>query len=802
LACQEGGFQIFRNRIDNRNKNIKKVEFKCTRGRISEKHSKATSRPQLKEHLCPFLISVFFHKEYKRWFMPKKGSGSLIHIGHCKVDSDTLDQRTTYLDAAEMKLCLDTLTENVPIPCLQKILKTNKNVSLSNDQIKFLKKATLSKNGGETTTAADKLIAQVESDPNVVYQMITADVESGSNLVTIRKTKKALSRAKSTSKVSAFSPKAVSDPESIETFAKIVLDALKIKSGQKILLCLSWTTKAGILYFRKYPERIGVDVTNGTNTEKRPLFRGTIISSNHRNIPVWNAFLPSQAQWVFKWLFQEAFPALFPLEARERVRLVMTDEDPQCFTNITAAIDARIIPNAHLRFCKWHKVNRNFVLKSGKITETEKLIQETISQWLYSFVDSIESEEESKVSRSLMVQWLDSCGDNISPKFREHIDTYWIKSFWPKLQWLQHSFFMNVKGGDLRLNSFQECEFFCLKHDTSGPKPCHSLAAAQSRVQKHEERRYAKLKKENSKSMTKIKGIDKNPVYAGLSSRLVPHALTLLWGQYNERTNYKFISSTLNVFLVRRFIWKTKTKHGEIARIDRTRTVMYIDQKLICGCGYFQRNGKACRHIYSLLSSPPELNHVRSEFLKVYDGWYGVNDEFTTMCNDEVEVEGPHVDRETFNLDEKRRSSDMDWFLEALPNKPPIIVPSEGRKCFQGSNTNKSFASPSTSYDGRLSSVSESFSPPFGRNPYTSLLPVVTQISTFISSQEDYYIAHTAMNEVLKQLMQRRNERASTPTQATQSSQDTSVATFPSIDKRGKDTRKKPFNSPSNFKKA
>ena len=80
-ACVKAGFQVYRNRVDNRNKSVTKVEFKCKRGRIRDKNSKSTSRPQVKEDLCPFLLSVYFHKELKRWFIPKKSCGNPVVHG-------------------------------------------------------------------------------------------------------------------------------------------------------------------------------------------------------------------------------------------------------------------------------------------------------------------------------------------------------------------------------------------------------------------------------------------------------------------------------------------------------------------------------------------------------------------------------------------------------------------------------------------------------------------------------------------------------------------------------------------------
>jgi hypothetical protein len=39
-----------------------------------------------------------------------------------------------------------------------------------------------------------------------------------------------------------------------------------------------------------YPNVMGFDVTNGTNKEKRPLARGTIKTSNNKNVPSRSAF--------------------------------------------------------------------------------------------------------------------------------------------------------------------------------------------------------------------------------------------------------------------------------------------------------------------------------------------------------------------------------------------------------------------------------------------------------------------------------------------------------------------------------
>jgi MULE transposase domain len=113
---------------------------------------------------------------------------------------------------------------------------------------------------------------------------------------------------------------------------------------------------AGAKYFNMYPGVMGFDVTNGTNKEKRPMARGTVKNSDNRNVPIFNALLPSISSWVFRWIFHDAIPKLFSKESLSNLRLILVDEDHHCNSQIDSARKLGILPNVQYQLCKWHKV--------------------------------------------------------------------------------------------------------------------------------------------------------------------------------------------------------------------------------------------------------------------------------------------------------------------------------------------------------------------------------------------------------------------------------------------------------------
>ena len=112
---------------------------------------------------------------------------------------------------------------------------------------------------------------------------------------------------------------------------------------------------------------MGMDVTFGVNNEKRPLFRVSGKTTNNKNIPHFNAFIPSQQRFTFDWLIMDALPLLLNRNALKDTSIILTDQDAQLvgslLTNLNMSANC-IYGNARNRLCKWHKVSLSCALSA------------------------------------------------------------------------------------------------------------------------------------------------------------------------------------------------------------------------------------------------------------------------------------------------------------------------------------------------------------------------------------------------------------------------------------------------------
>lgn len=200
-------------------------------------------------------------------------------------------------------------------------------------------------------SAAERLVYQLQSDPNCKYVILTASHDNH-GMITIRNK----SRRTGDSSEDTHSP--IGTGTEVRSAAGEILRRLSIGDGTQLLMIALWASTGAIDYFAKFPSVFAFDVTMGTNSEKRPLARGTASTLTKKNIPICNIFCPSEATWVFNWIFQEGLPKILPQSLLHSIRLVLTDGDVQIYSQIDAAISSGVLPNAKHRLCSWHKVSR------------------------------------------------------------------------------------------------------------------------------------------------------------------------------------------------------------------------------------------------------------------------------------------------------------------------------------------------------------------------------------------------------------------------------------------------------------
>jgi len=136
--------------------------------------------------------------------------------------------------------------------------------------------------------------------------------------------------------------------------------------GQKILLVVAWCREDERALFDLYPEVLQLDVTHGTNKEDRPLALTACPGPGLKYFtPLW-AFLPSQCQWVFEWMFATCLPVLLGKESLQRTQLVLTDGDSKIY-NAFGKHQRQLYPHATHGLCIYHLVNRGLEMLAPKM---------------------------------------------------------------------------------------------------------------------------------------------------------------------------------------------------------------------------------------------------------------------------------------------------------------------------------------------------------------------------------------------------------------------------------------------------
>jgi len=145
----------------------------------------------------------------------------------------------------------------------------------------------------------------------------------------------------------------------------------RLQVGQKILLAVVWIREDERRLFELFPEVFMIDITWQTNNEGRPLAVSASFDSQLKTFTPLRAFLPSECQWVFLWLWTTAIPTLLGKENISRTQLVLTDGDINMY-NPFNTVKAALYPSAIHGLCIYHLVTQPM----GKLDIVRKDISE------------------------------------------------------------------------------------------------------------------------------------------------------------------------------------------------------------------------------------------------------------------------------------------------------------------------------------------------------------------------------------------------------------------------------------------
>ena len=200
-----------------------------------------------------------------------------------------------------------------------------------------------------------------------------------------------------------------------------------LKVGKKVLLAIAWSREDERQLFAKFPEVMMVDVTMGTNSQGLPELVICCPGPDMRIYTPIRAFLPSQCQWVFGWIWGTAIPLLLGRQKLTRTQLVLSDGDCKIY-NAFEEHRASTYPHARHGLCIFHLVTKPLTDSGYTLRNKDNpLVKDqiaTFKHWIFSWmtIGGVESENEFFLSHKLLLEWLTSF------KTKKHFPTHLANS--------------------------------------------------------------------------------------------------------------------------------------------------------------------------------------------------------------------------------------------------------------------------------------------------------------------------------------------------------------------------------------
>jgi hypothetical protein len=196
-----------------------------------------------------------------------------------------------------------------------------------------------------------------------------------------------------------------------------------------VLLGVAWMDSALHRCFHMFPEICGVDVTEKTNSEGRPLKTCMGVDSNNKTFLFAWCFMPSQACWEFNWFYTQALPTLVGKSALGHLCCTFADGSKELYEPLDRnSGPGQLYTGNHQHTCLFHKFNHNLTqftdfksdIASLKNKNGGKDMAEwkAIVSWLWSLTKDTETHEETEFSLALLELYLQehSFGEGVGPR--------------------------------------------------------------------------------------------------------------------------------------------------------------------------------------------------------------------------------------------------------------------------------------------------------------------------------------------------------------------------------------------------
>jgi hypothetical protein len=385
--------------------------------------------------------------------------------------------------------------------------------------------------------------------------------------------------------------------------------------------------------FEKFPNVVKIDTTFGTNNEGLPLVTLTGKTATNEIFVIARGNLPNERAFVFKWLFDEALPALFSSKVLNRVCLIISDGDSQEITQIVASVSqGGSLQNALRLQCVFHIVDRSWDSKVYSIPKPIKKeksknrvfepIRKLLMHWMYSWCTSAtETEEEYKFPRTLLREYMTSAVfkkrvashyNSIIEWFRGVESTIGVSLFYKRFA---------VVGLEEYTNSSAKAEFSSMKHGYLKVKKSMSIARSNFHLSIQAECRTIKI------AVGAAADQDHHCVWSqipDITSNLSTYGAGLVETAFNWRFDCRSRRTVVDEFIVAPMATVDDCIYSDFSTpfvpvYRRVRTVKVATEPngrrvLKCDCCVSERTMFCCRHQMHILRETGVIREVPGSY--------------------------------------------------------------------------------------------------------------------------------------------------------------------------------------------
>lgn len=258
------------------------------------------------------------------------------------------------------------------------------------------------------------------------------------------------------------------------------------------------------------------------------------------------------------------------------------------------------------------------------------------------------------------------------------------------------------------------------------------------------------------------------------------------------------------------------SERGPIPLYHVTRQVTFQEVKracgtkvgvmIICSCNLYKRVKGPCRHIYCVIGLSPVAEHFGLENFKSYEVDYGENEAYTRKVdeyNREVDLHGGGLLLDTSLADLKSHLKeqviDLDWYMETLGQVGVDVNPYFKSSVESSISIGDAMMVIGTKKKKKRNNTAlDIMANPTQQGAYTRAHASFSEIAELAKTEEEVQIFLDGLANIRGKLMARKAASSGENV----AGGDAGLMSFPEVETSSSVARKKPWGSPSNFKRS